>query len=137
MKQAYKRAISIHTVATKMQNRLALAGMAAPASILKKITAIDLWISKISMCFSPCLSNPIKTKKKSLNFIVYRERSDRITSKKTRFEGNGRRRRLKKKTGERKQILGNQGSNKPETYSTTCNTHNQLHLAYTFDFSGF
>jgi len=85
MKQAYKRAINIHTITGKMQNRLASAGMAASASIFKKIIVIDLWICKISMCFSPCLSNPIKTTKKTLNFILYRERSDRIIGRKNSF----------------------------------------------------
>jgi len=49
MKQAYKRAIIIHTVADKLQNTAA--GTAAPASTIKKITVIDLWICKISMFF--------------------------------------------------------------------------------------
>jgi len=50
MKQANKRAISIHTVAGKIQNTLASVGTAAPV-YLKKITVIDLSICKISMCF--------------------------------------------------------------------------------------
>jgi len=46
-----KHAISIHTVAGKMQNTLASAGTTAPVYLKNlKITVIDLWICKISMC---------------------------------------------------------------------------------------